>query len=44
VDATGGVWVTNKTGNSLTHIFGAAIPVVAPLSKAVAAGTVGVEP
>jgi streptogramin lyase len=44
IDATGGVWVTNKTGSSLTHILGVATPVVTPLSKAVSAGTLGVEP
>jgi sugar lactone lactonase YvrE len=44
IDATGGVWVTNKTGSSLTHILGAATPVVTPLSHAVSAGTLGVEP
>jgi hypothetical protein len=36
--------VTNKTGSSLTHILGAATPVVTPLSHAVSAGTLGVEP
>ena len=44
IDMTGGVWVTNRTGASVTHIFGAAAPVSAPLSTAVANGTLGAKP
>ncbi len=44
IDNTGGVWVANKTSNSVTHIVGAATPVVTPLSGAVTNGTVGVKP
>jgi hypothetical protein len=44
LDNTGGVWVTNKTGNSLTHVFTGAAPVVTPLSTAVANSTLGSKP
>jgi sugar lactone lactonase YvrE len=44
IDTSGGVWVTNKTGNSVTHIIGAAIPVVTPMSTAVSNGTVATKP
>jgi predicted outer membrane repeat protein len=44
LDNTGGVWVTNKTGNSLTHVFTGAAPVVTPLSTAVTNSTLGSKP
>jgi len=44
IDGTGGVWVTSKTGNTVTHILGAAAPVVTPTSSAVANGTIGATP
>jgi DNA-binding beta-propeller fold protein YncE len=44
IDQTGGVWVTNKSGNTVTHIFGAAAPVVTPLAAATATGTLGTKP
>jgi sugar lactone lactonase YvrE len=44
IDNTGGVWIANKTGNSVTHIFGAASPVVTPMSTAVTNSTLGSKP
>jgi large repetitive protein len=44
IDNTGGVWVTSKNGNSVTHIFGAAAPVVTPTASDVTNATLGVKP
>ena len=44
VDGTGGVWVTSETGNSVTHILGAASPVATPVSSAVPAGALNTKP
>jgi len=38
------VWVTNKGGASVTHIFGAAAPVTTPNATAVTNSTVGARP
>jgi hypothetical protein len=38
------VWIANKSGNSVTHVFGAAAPVVTPVSTATANGTLGTSP
>lgn len=44
IDGTGGVWTANRTAGTVTHLFGAATPVVTPASSAVAADKVGVKP
>jgi predicted outer membrane repeat protein len=44
IDSSGGVWVTNRAGNSVTHIFGAATPLATPLSTDVKNVTLGVKP
>ncbi len=44
VDNTGGLWLTNQTGNSVTRIFGVATPVATPLSSATANATLGTKP
>ena len=44
IDQTGGVWVANRTANTVTHLFGAATPVVRPLALGVANGTLGTTP
>jgi len=44
VDNAGGIWVTAKTGNSVTHIVGVASPVTTPTATAVTNGTVGMKP
>ncbi len=44
LDGTGGVWITNQTANTVTHLFGAATPVVRPITVGVAAGTLGTKP
>lgn len=46
VDLSGNVWVTNygASTTNLTQIVGVAVPVVSPISAAVAAGTMGSRP
>jgi hypothetical protein len=44
LDTAGGIWVTNKSTNSITHVFGAATPVTTPLSQAVSNNTVATKP
>jgi len=46
VDLSGNVWVTSygSTYSTVTEIVGAAVPAVAPLSKALFNGTVGTRP
>jgi hypothetical protein len=44
IDDTGGVWIVNKNGNSVTHVFGAAAPVATPLSNATSNSTLGAKP
>ncbi len=44
VDNSGTVWVTNSGNNSVTRIFGAASPAIAPLATGVANGTLGTRP
>jgi len=44
IDNTGGIWVTNKSGNSVAHIFGAGTPGTTPLATAVTNGTVAMKP
>lgn len=44
IDNTGGIWVTNKSANTVTHLFGAAQPVVTPLAGAVGSTQLGTKP
>jgi hypothetical protein len=44
IDNTGGVWVASKTTGSITHIVGAAAPVVTPTVTGVTNGTLGSKP
>jgi hypothetical protein len=44
IDNAGSVWVTNSGNNSVTRIFGAAAPVVTPLSQANNTGSFGSRP
>jgi hypothetical protein len=44
VDQAGSVWITNSGSNTVTRIFGSAVPVVAPLVTGVANGTTGTKP
>ncbi len=41
IDNAGGVWIANGSGNSVTHILGAAAPVVAPTATAVSGASLG---
>ena len=44
IDGSGSVWITDKANGTVTKVFGAAVPVVAPTSTAVTNNTVGTKP
>jgi sugar lactone lactonase YvrE len=44
VDQAGSVWITNSGSNTVTRIFGSAVPVVAPLVTGGSNGTTGSKP
>jgi sugar lactone lactonase YvrE len=44
IDRTGSVWITNSGDSSVTRVFGAAAPVIAPTASAVAGSSLGVRP
>jgi len=44
IDGSGDVWVTNQSGNSVTELIGAAVPVVTPLVVGVGNNTLGTRP
>lgn len=44
IDATGSVWITNSGDSSITRVFGAAAPVLAPTVVGVAGSILGTRP
>jgi len=44
IDNSGGVWITSKTANTVTHLVGAATPITTPLSTATTNNTLGTKP
>jgi hypothetical protein len=44
IDASGNIWVTNPTANTITEIIGTAAPVKTPLSAAALGNQIGAKP